>query len=154
MTRIANGIAAVLVLSVVPFMAGCKTDISQQLLERELRMQEDQIYLLQDELQEKCARLDRVAGENTSLKKQLGIVDPNGCRRSAPWVPDPVPPMAPGSGRLPANPPPRPRFFPPRSKACRRRCPPPLVIAAPLPLPSSGSRTRKASPSKGRSRTS
>ena len=77
MTRIANGIAAVLVLSVVPFMAGCKTDISQQLLERELRMQEDQIYLLQDELQEKCARLDRVAGENTSLKKQLGIVDPN-----------------------------------------------------------------------------
>jgi len=77
MTRIANGIAAVSVLLAVPFMAGCKTDISQQLLERELRMQEDQIYLLQDELQEKCARLNRVAGENTSLKKQLGIVDPN-----------------------------------------------------------------------------
>ena len=57
------------------FVAGCKTDIGQQLLERELRMQEDQIYLLQDELQSKCARLDRVAHENTSLKKQLGIVD-------------------------------------------------------------------------------
>ncbi|MEI7781391.1 MAG: hypothetical protein WCJ18_05630, partial [Planctomycetota bacterium] len=77
MTRIANGIAAVAVLLAGPFMAGCKTDISQQLLERELRMQEDQIYLLQDELQAKCARLNRVAGENTSLKKQLGIVDPN-----------------------------------------------------------------------------
>lgn len=84
MTRIANGIASHRLLSAflfvpfmasLPFMTGCKTDISQQLLERELRMQEDQIYLLQDELQEKCSRLDRVAGENTSLKKQLGIVD-------------------------------------------------------------------------------
>ena len=56
---------------------GCKSDISQQLLERELRMQEDQIYLLQDEIQEKCSRLDRVAAENRSLKKQLGIVDPD-----------------------------------------------------------------------------
>ena len=56
---------------------GCKSDISQQLLERELRMQEDQIYVLQDEIQEKCARLDRVAAENRSLKKQLGIVDPD-----------------------------------------------------------------------------
>jgi len=52
---------------------GCKSDLSQQLLERELRMQEDQIYQLQDELQDKCARLDRAAGENTSLKKQLGF---------------------------------------------------------------------------------
>ena len=62
--------------------AGCKTDISQQLLERELRMQEDQIYLLQDEIQEKCARLDHVAAENRSLKKQLGIGDsPTPARR-------------------------------------------------------------------------
>ena len=52
---------------------GCKSDLSQQLLERELRMQEDQIYQLQDELQDKSARLDRAAGENTSLKKQLGF---------------------------------------------------------------------------------
>jgi len=56
-------------------LAGCKSDMSQQLLERELRMQEDQIYQLQDELQEKCARIDRVAGENSSLRRQLGVAD-------------------------------------------------------------------------------
>ena len=56
-------------------VAGCKTDLNQQLLERELRMQEDQIYLLQDELQSKAARLERAVGENSSLKRQLGIAD-------------------------------------------------------------------------------
>jgi hypothetical protein len=61
------------VASVVLSCLGCKSDLSQQLLERELRMQEDQIYQLQDELQDKCARLDRASGENTSLKKQLGF---------------------------------------------------------------------------------
>ena len=39
-------------------LAGCKSDLNQQLLERELRYQEDQIYQLQDELQAACARLD------------------------------------------------------------------------------------------------
>ncbi|MEI6367798.1 MAG: hypothetical protein WCP23_11990, partial [Planctomycetota bacterium] len=67
--------------------AGCKSDINQQLLERELRMQEDQIYLLQDELQQKCARLNRTAGENNSLKKQLGIVDADGSLPSRIHVP-------------------------------------------------------------------
>ncbi len=68
-------------------LAGCKSDINQQLLERELRMQEDQIYLLQDELQQKCARLDRTAGENNSLKKQLGIVDADASLPSRVHVP-------------------------------------------------------------------
>ena len=54
-------------------VAGCKSDLSQQLLERELRYQEDQIYQLQDELQSACARLERTAGENASLKRQLGM---------------------------------------------------------------------------------
>ena len=40
-------------------LAGCKSDLNQQLLERELRYQEDQIYNLQDELQVACAKLDR-----------------------------------------------------------------------------------------------
>jgi hypothetical protein len=53
--------------------AGCKSDLNQQLLERELRYQEDQIYQLQDQLAEQCARLEYVAGENTSLRKQLGV---------------------------------------------------------------------------------
>jgi hypothetical protein len=64
--------------AVVLCCLGCKSDLSQQLLERELRMQEDQIYQLQDELQDKCARLDRAAGENTSLKKQLGFGENDG----------------------------------------------------------------------------
>ena len=58
-------------------MVGCKSDLNQQLLERELRMQEDQIYQLQDQLAERCALLDRTNSENSSLKKQLGVVDPN-----------------------------------------------------------------------------
>jgi hypothetical protein len=53
--------------------AGCKSDLNQQLLERELRYQEDQIYQLQDELQDKCLRLDSLSGENTSLRRQLGL---------------------------------------------------------------------------------
>ncbi|MFM7243142.1 MAG: hypothetical protein ACKO40_03070 [Planctomycetaceae bacterium] len=52
---------------------GCKSDLSHQLLERELRYQEDQIYQLQDELQAKCARLDMLDGENASLRRQLGV---------------------------------------------------------------------------------
>lgn len=56
-------------------LAGCRSDFSQQLLERELRYQEDQIYQLQDDLQDKCTRLDRLAGENASLRRQLGIAD-------------------------------------------------------------------------------
>jgi len=57
----------------IALAAGCKSDLNQQLLERELRYQEDQIYYLQDELAEKKARLDHVASENTSLRKQLGV---------------------------------------------------------------------------------
>ena len=52
---------------------GCKSDLNQQLLERELRYQEDQIYQLQDTLAEQCARLEHVAGENASLRRQLGV---------------------------------------------------------------------------------
>jgi hypothetical protein len=56
-------------------LVGCKSDLSQQLLERELRYQEDQIYNLQDELQVACNRLERTASENASLRKQLGLGD-------------------------------------------------------------------------------
>ena len=78
-------------------LAGCKSDLNQQLLERELRYQEDQIYQLQDELQEKCARLERAAGENASLRRQLGVGDeaaPATPRRGRPGVKPaaPVPP--------------------------------------------------------------
>jgi hypothetical protein len=65
-------------------LAGCKSDLNQQLLERELRYQEDQIYQLQDELQEKCSRLDMLAGENTSLRRQLGVSENDAVGRSQP----------------------------------------------------------------------
>jgi hypothetical protein len=72
---------------------GCKSDLSQQLLERELRYQEDQIYQLQDELQDKCARLDMLNGENASLRKQLGVAP--GDALSRPRMGSPRPASAP-----------------------------------------------------------
>jgi hypothetical protein len=102
---------------------GCKTDISQQLLERELRMQEDQIYLLQDEVQDKCARLEHVAAENRSLKKQLGIVDADASLPSRIDIPPGV--AAPARGPTPAAP---PALAPPAISA-------PAVVAPPLTLP-------------------
>ncbi|MFM8378137.1 MAG: hypothetical protein ACKOB1_02315 [Planctomycetia bacterium] len=102
---------------------GCKSDISQQLLERELRMQEDQIYLLQDEVQENRARLEHVAAENRSLKKQLGIVDADASLPSRIDVPPAV--AAPARGPTPATP---PALVPPAVSA-------PAVVAPPLTLP-------------------
>jgi hypothetical protein len=64
-----------LAAAIALFTVGCKSDLNQQLLERELRYQEDQIYQLQDELAEQCARLEHAAGENASLRKQLGVSD-------------------------------------------------------------------------------
>ncbi len=86
-------------------LVGCKSDLSQQLLERELRYQEDQIYQLQDELQEKCARVDYLAGENVSLKRQLGISESDSVLRSRPGAaratPTPAPAHVPPSIEIP-----------------------------------------------------
>jgi len=60
-------------LVVLCAIAGCKSDLNQQLLERELRYQEDQIYQLQDELQQKCASLDALSSENATMRRQLGV---------------------------------------------------------------------------------
>jgi len=62
-------------LAAAALAVGCKSDLNQQLLERELRYQEDQIYHLQDKLAEQCARLEYVADENASLRRQLGVSD-------------------------------------------------------------------------------
>ena len=100
-----------LVAAIALVAVGCKSDLNQQLLERELRYQEDQIYQLQDELAEKCARLEYVAGENSSLRKQLGVSDADsaapsrGRRPRTPGVPPAtnVPPAIeiPDAPRLP-----------------------------------------------------
>lgn len=71
-------------LVLVCALAGCKSDLNQQLLERELRYQEDQIYLLQDELQTARSRLDRTSGENSSLRRQLGVDGPAASPRTTP----------------------------------------------------------------------
>ena len=79
-----------LVASAMLFLTGCRSDLSQQLLERELRMQEDQIYQLQDELQDKCVRLDMLNGENASLRKQLGVSPGDSLSRSRAGSPRPA----------------------------------------------------------------
>ncbi len=90
-------------------VAGCKSDLNQQLLERELRYQEDQIYRLQDELQSACARLERASGENTSLKRQLGVRDGDAATpRMAPARPRqgvPAPVTVPPALEIPDAPP-------------------------------------------------
>lgn len=112
--------------------AGCKSDLNQQLLERELRYQEDQIYQLQDELEEKRARLTSVAGENESLRRQLGVgagdeaTPARGGRTRPPRVPDaaPIPPAI----RVP-DATPTPRGGPPADLA------PPMLEGVPaLPI--------------------
>ena len=103
----------VLALAVLWCGSGCRTDLSHQLLERELRMQEDQIYQLQDELQDACARLDRTAGENRTLRRQLGFTDGDAVapgpapaapgRRAAPTPAEPI--MVPPAIDIPGGPP-------------------------------------------------
>ena len=61
MRRLQNTSLAFALACLISVFAGCKSDFNQQLLERELRLQEDQIYQLQDELSDKCVRLDMVA---------------------------------------------------------------------------------------------
>lgn len=75
--KAAGGAAAAFVVAVLGcVLVGCQSHtLNSQLLERELRLQEDQIYRLQDVLDEKCARLEYVAQENASLKRQLGYGD-------------------------------------------------------------------------------
>jgi hypothetical protein len=148
MTRVVGFVLAAAVCA-----AGCKSDLSQQLLERELRMQEDQIYQLQDELQDKSARLNHVAGENQSLRRQLGFVDGDaapsrggaapsrsGSGRSPMALPTPaepvlVPPAIDLPGSAPAGgPAPRPPVGPASPAAPATIAPPALDGVPPLPV--------------------
>src|SRR5271156_4151470 len=53
-------------------LAGCKSNANQQLLERDLRQQEDKIYQLQGELDDCRQSLDSCRRENAALKKEGG----------------------------------------------------------------------------------
>ena len=69
---------------------GCKSHGSnQELLERELRCQEDRIYQLEDELDEACYALESSRRENESLKKEVAGGDKGAGGRFTPSV---VPP--------------------------------------------------------------
>ena len=145
--RHAGRTAGALALPLLLSLAGCKTDLNQQLLERELRMQEDQIYRLQDELASKSARLERAVGENASLKRQLGVGESAPAPRSV--LPAPAAgssrPSAPSVSGVPTFvPPPRlpsaPATSPPTSAPGAApgglRFSPPPGGASPLPAPS------------------
>jgi hypothetical protein len=88
-------------LPAAALLLGCKSDLNQQLLERELRYQEDQIYQLQDELQEKCARLDHVAGENATLRRQLGVSETDRAATPRPRPATAAPGLVPPAIRIP-----------------------------------------------------
>lgn len=72
-----NRVALILLPLLLPpvMLTGCKSDVHHHLLERELRLQEDQIYCLQDKLQTQCYELDQLTDENATLRRQLGVVD-------------------------------------------------------------------------------
>lgn len=124
--------------------AGCKSDLNQQLLERELRYQEDQIYQLQDELQTTCSRLESLTSENTSLRRQLGVGENDPLSRTRPLRPTPatappainVPPaiQIPGGGPPPVDrlAPPALDNIPPLPVKPTAAEPQPLSLPAPL----------------------
>ena len=134
MNSTANGFARGTLVVVWLLLAGCRSDVSQQLLERELRMQEDQIYQLQDSLQEKCSRLEMASRENSSLRKQLGIVDADASLPSRislpPGVAGPARPSAPTLA------------VPPLAV-------PPLALPEPLGVPPVGGGSSPAAPEGG-----
>lgn len=128
------GLAPVLCAALLATLqVGCQSHLNSQLLERELRLQEDQIYRLQDVLDEKCARLEYVVQENASLKRQLGYGDgePTPSRGGASSSPRRSSGGASGSA---------PAFVPPSVELSDP--PPPSVLPAPVlegvpPLPQS-----------------
>ncbi|MBS0209774.1 MAG: hypothetical protein JSS27_12560 [Planctomycetes bacterium] len=58
------------VLAVVT--AGCRNGATQELLERDLRRQEDRIYELEDKLQDQCDLVEATRRENDALRAQVG----------------------------------------------------------------------------------
>ncbi len=91
-------------------VAGCSSGrkTNQELVERELRMQEDQIWWLRDQLDNAQCQLDSMQRENDSLRKETATGDTGAMpdRGTGPLTP-PAVEMSPGSPRSPAAPPSR-----------------------------------------------
>jgi hypothetical protein len=60
----------------LPWCAGCRSDANRELLERELRDHEDQIYELQDQCDSLHHQLEACQHENTTLKKGGSVNGP------------------------------------------------------------------------------
>jgi hypothetical protein len=92
--------AAVAALALVVF--GCRhADVNRELVERELRLQEDELYRLHDEIADREKLLEAARRENTVLERELeqaraGAAVPPGIIPSLPPAPtDPPPDRAP-----------------------------------------------------------
>jgi hypothetical protein len=118
-------------------LVGCQSHLNSQLLERELRLQEDQIYRLQDVLDEKCARLEYVVQENASLKRQLGYDD--GVSSRSRGAPSPASQSSGSRGGGPAFVPPTIELSDPAPPSTLPQPTGPPVLEGVPPLPKSSS---------------
>ena len=92
--------ATALVLAIL--LAGCRSDPNRELLERELRLQEDKIYQLQGHVNDMAASLEACRRENELLKRELGTGEAGGSGR-AEELPSPTRPAEERPGRRPST---------------------------------------------------
>jgi hypothetical protein len=99
-----NSLAALVLL----LLAGCRhSDVNRELVERELRLQEDEIYHLHGEVSERETRLAAARRENEILKRELVEArSPGGTpspRVDIPPAPDSIPPARRSRSEPPAT---------------------------------------------------
>lgn len=69
---------ALLSAAVLLFATGCGNRVRYELLERDLRWQEDDLYCLEDQLDEVCAQLESCRRENDTLRDENAQLRQNG----------------------------------------------------------------------------
>lgn len=80
-------------------LCGCRSNVNRELLERELLAQENQIYQLQDQVDEYESRLDSCQRENDALLGELGRARTSGKRPAVRATDELSPPVVePGTG--------------------------------------------------------
>ena len=101
-----------LAIAALALSAGCRSTSNQELLERELRWQEDEIYHLQSHLEQFAAEIEGLKKRNAELEKQRGAATTPPPRPFQPSRPSTAPPS---SVTPPAVRPPSQRSVPPYS---------------------------------------
>jgi hypothetical protein len=92
--HISNAITVIAALGLASAAVGCRhADLNRELVEREMRLQEDEIYHLQDALTDSEKRLESLRVENAALQRQLDQT-----RGGVPLAPEPVAPVPPTRG--------------------------------------------------------